>query len=71
MRKSSLDNVISFLSLFQDRKSGIVTFKGAVYILKGCLMVHWIKGKYVKNQGPDSRDEKVIYLFGQFMTDPV
>ena len=26
-------------------------------------MVHWIKGElYAKNQGSDSRDEKVIWL---------
>ena len=26
-------------------------------------MVHWIKGElYAKNQGPDSRDEKVICI---------
>ena len=33
-------------------------------------MVHWIKGKlYAKNQGPDSRDEKVRCLCAIFETD--
>ena len=41
----------NFLSLFQDRWTEIVAYRGAILYQKGCLMVHWIKGKlYKKNK---------------------
>ena len=35
---------------------GNLAYRGAIFIQKGCSIVHWIKEKlYAKNQGLDSR----------------
>ena len=44
-----------------------VTYRGTIFYQKGCPMVHRISGKlYAKNQGPYSKDEKVISLSSPF-----
>ena len=47
-----------------------MAYRGNVFNQRGCPMVHQIKGKlYAKNQGPDSKEEKVICLWSNFETD--
>ena len=55
---------------FRDRRTDIVGYRGVIFKQKGCPKVNRIKGKlYTRNQGPDSRDKKVICLLSNFETD--
>ena len=65
---------LSALKPFQDRRTDILTYRGAICNQKGCPMVHWIIVKlYAKTYVPSLRDEKVkrLSLFQNRQTDIV
>ena len=46
--------------LSASRKTHILAYRGAIYNLKGCPIVHWITGKYVFNQMGSHRFNWII-----------
>ena len=67
---NSKDEKVISLKPFQERLTDIVGYRGVISNQKGCPKVNRIKGKlYTRNQGPDSRDKKVICLLSNFETD--
>ena len=50
---------LSAFKLFQDRRTDIIAYRGAIVNQKGCPKLHWTKGMlHTKNEGP--RNEKVL-----------
>ena len=48
--KISIDKVICFLSLFQDRRTDIVAYRGDIFNQRRFRMVNWIKGKFLTQE---------------------